>query len=159
MSDGIRVNGNAYSWGSLVFKLDGELYRGFRSVSYSEKRERAKYWGMGRAHAPMARTSGKYTPDPVKVAGKIGSVQKLREALAARAPDGKSYGNVEFQGLLQYIEYDETEITVEFDRLVWISNSAGHEEAAEALTEEFELDTMLIRRNGLTLYDATDGEP
>lgn len=159
MADAQRINNNQYSWSSIIFKLNGERFTGFTSITFGDKRERVKSYGMGRHHAPRGRSAGKYTVDPVKVVGAKSSVQALRAALAAAAPDGKSYGNVEFQGLVQYIEADETEMTVELDRLVWASNSTGDEEAPDPLKEEFELDCMLIRRNGLTLFDGTGGQP
>lgn len=159
MADSIRVNGATYSWGSIKFKLAGELYIGFHSIAYSDKRERVKQYGMGRHHAPRGRSAGKYSVDPVKVTGDKGSVQALREALAALASDGISYGNVEFSGLVQYIESDQRELTVELDRLTWIANTASDEEAPDPLKEDFELDCMLIKRNGLTLFDASEGMP
>lgn len=159
MADQTRINGTQYSWSSIVFKLDGERFTGFTGISFGDKRERVKAYGMGRHHAPRGRSAGKYTVEPVKVTGWKSSVQALREALAKRAPDGVSYGNVEFQGLVQYIEADESEMTVELDRLVWSSNTTSDEEAPDPLKEEFELDCMLIRRNGLSLFDGTEGQP
>lgn len=159
MSDAIRVNRNQHSWGSITFKLNGERYTGFTAVSFADKRTRVKAYGMGRHHAPRGRSRGKYETDPVKVTGWKGSVQLLREGLARLSADGKSYGDVEFQGLVQYIEADDTEITVELDRLVWMSNTSSDEESADPLKEDFELDVMLIRRNGLVLFDGSEGQP
>jgi hypothetical protein len=159
MADQIRVNGNQISWGSIIFKLDSERFTGFTAISYSDKRERVKAYGMGRHHAPRGRSRGKYTVEPVKITGWTASVQALREGLARRAADGVSYGDVEFQGLVQYIEATEQDITVELDRLVWLTNTTSNEEAPDPLKEEFELDCMLIRRNGLVLFDQTEGSP
>jgi hypothetical protein len=159
MADSIRVNNNTYSWGSIIFKLGDDRWYGFTSIAYGDKRERVKAYGMGRHHAPRGRSAGKYSVDPVKVTGWKDSVQALRDALAAKSADGTSYGNVEFQGLIQYIEPDGREFTVELDRLVWSANTAGDEEAPDSLKEDFELDCMLIRRNGLTLFDGTEGQP
>lgn len=159
MGDKIRVNGNQYSYGSIVFKLGDEQFTGFTAIQYGDKRTREKAYGMGRHHAPRGRSRGKYEPEPVKVTGYTSSVQALRAGLAKRAADGKSYGNVEFQGCVQYIEDDEGEYTVELDRLVWASNSTSDDEGSDLDKEDIELDVMLIRRNGLVLYDATNGEP
>lgn len=159
MADDIRVNGNLKSWGSLQFRVAGERIYGFTNVTFADKRERVKGYSMARHHAPYGRSAGKYSTDPVKVTGWADSVQALREAIAAQSADGLSYGNVLFQGLLQYIEPDESEITVEFDRLVWTGNSATVEEAPDPLKEDFELDVMFIRRNGLVLFDGSEGMP
>lgn len=91
MSDEIRVNGNVHSWGSIILK-------------YGDARERAKVYGMGRHHAPRGRTRGKYTVEPVTLRGPKGTVQQLRALLAQQAPDGVSYGDVEFQIVVQYTE-------------------------------------------------------
>jgi len=159
MSDAIRVNNNQHSWGSITFKLNGERYTGFTAISFGDKRTRVKAYGMGRHHAPRGRSKGKYETDPVKVTGWKSSVHALRVALAKVSLDGKSYGDVEFQGLVQYIERDDTEITVELDRLVWMSNTTSDEESPDPLKEDFELDVMLIRRNDLVLFDASEGQP
>jgi hypothetical protein len=159
MSDAIRVNGNQHSWGSIKLKLDSDLFTGFTSIGFADKRERVKAYGMGRHQAPRGRSRGKYTVEPVKLVGWKGSIAIFRAALASRSDDGISYGNVEFQIVVQYIEYDEQPITVEIDRVVWTGNSTSDEESADNLKEEIELDAMLIRRNGLTLFDSTEGSP
>lgn len=154
MSDALLVNGNAYSWGSLIAKLDDERYHGFDSISFGDKRERAKGYGMGRHHAPRSRSRGKYTVEPVKLRGPVSTVAALREALARRAPDQRSYGSVEFQIVLQYFELDEAPLTVEIDGCVWVASTVSHEESIEVLKEEIECDAMLIRRNELTLFES-----
>lgn len=162
MADPIRVNGNQLSWGSITVKVDdGERFYGFTSIAFSDKRERVKAYGMGRDHAPRGRSSGKYTVENVKIVGWKESINELRNGLAKRAPDGKSYGDVPFQVTVQYFEPGaagaETEpITVEIDRCVWASNSTSDEESADPLKEEIELDAMAIRRNKLTLYNSSE---
>lgn len=159
MADPIRVNGNMHSWGSIVVKFDGDSYTGFTSISYADKRERVKGYGMGRHHAPRGRSSGKYTVENPKLGGPTASCQALRAALAAKSADGVSYGNSEFLVVVQYVEYDEAPMHVEIDRCVLVGNSASHDESPDPLKEELELDAMAIRRNGLTLFDSTEGAP
>lgn len=158
MADTLHVNGNQVSWGSLIFKLNNDIYRGFTAISFSDKRERVKAYGMGRHHAPRGRSSGKYTIEPLKVTGWKSSVQALRRDLAA-ASGGTGYGDIEFNGVLQYIEANDDDMVVEFERLVWMSNTTSDEESPDPLKEEFELDCMYIRRNQLVLFDASGGEP
>lgn len=159
MADDIRVNGNQISWGSIILKLDSERFTGFTSISFSDKRERVKAYGMTKHHAPRGRSRGKYTIEPVKLVGWKGSVAAFRAALALRANDQISYGDVEFQIVVQYVDTGELPLTVEIDRCVWTSNSSSDEESADPLKEEIEIDGMLIRRNGLVLFDATEGSP
>lgn len=152
MSDEVRVNGNLHSWGSIIFKIDDVKYHGFTSINYGDARERTKGHGMGRHGAARGRSRGKYTTEPVTVSAFKGTMQQVRKALAD-AGDGESFGDVEFQILVQYIESDDTEITVEIDRCVWVKDSSKNEEGADSLQDEAEFDCMLIRRNGLTLFD------
>ncbi len=159
MSDQIRVNGNQLSWGSIKVKLDGEVYFGFNSLSYGDKRERVKAYGMGKHQAPRGRSRGKYSTDPVKLGGPKASVQALREALAAKSADGVSYGDVEFEVIAQYFESAELGITVQCERCVIVANASTEEEGSDPLKEEIELDTMKIRRNGLVLFDESEGSP
>jgi hypothetical protein len=158
MADLIRVNGNQFSYGSIILKLDGDRYFGFTGVTFADKRERVKAYGMGRHQAPIGRSRGKYSVDPVKVVGWKGAIQRFRLALALKSSDQKSYGDVEFQAIVQYVESSDSSeiaINIELDRCVWSGNSASDEESADPLKEEIELDCMLIRRNGLVLFDNT----
>src|SRR5678815_4090934 len=159
MSDAIRVNNNQFSWGSIVVRVDGEPFFGFTALSYSDKRERVHAWGMGRHHAPRGRSRGKYTVENAKLTGWKSSVQALRDFLSAKSSDGKSYGDVVFQVVAQYVEFDELPCTVEIVDCVWAANSTSEEESADPLKEEFEIMPMLIRRNGATLFDSSGEGP
>lgn len=157
MADQIRVNNNQFSWGSIILKLNDDRFYGFTGITYADKRERVKGYGMGRHQAPRGRSRGKYTTDPVKLTGFKSSIAAFRAALAAQATDGKSYGDVEFEILVQYVETGEDPQDVEIERCVWTGNSTSEEEGADPLKEEIEIDCMLIRRNGATLFDDSEG--
>jgi hypothetical protein len=159
MADKIRVNGNQMSWGSLIFKVAGERYTGFTSVDFGDKLEVVLAYGMGKHQAPRARSRGKYVPDPLKVKGPSTTVQALRQKLADLSQSGTSYGTIEFNGTLQYSEADEDPLTVEFERCRFVANRAAHEEGAEVLQDEVEISVMKIRRNGLVLFDDSQGSP
>lgn len=159
MGDSIYVNGNQMSWGSIDLKVAGELFTGFTGITYADKRERVVAYGMGRHQAPRGRSRGKYTVDPVKLTGWKGSVTALREGLAALATGGLSYGDVEFLITLAYSELDEPPVIVEIGRCVWAGSSSSEDESAENLKEEIEISAMYIKRNGLTLYDTSQGAP
>ena len=159
MADPIRVNNNQLSWGSITLKLNGDLFTGFTSISYSDKRERVKAYGMGRHQAPRGRSRGKYTVEPVKLVGWKGSIAILRAALAAAAPGGRKYGDTEFQIVVLYSEPDDQNVEVELNRCVWTGESTADEEGSDPLKEEIEVDCMYIRRNGLVLFDDSEGAP
>lgn len=159
MADKVRIRGNVLSWGSIIVKVDGERFSGFTSLSYGDKRERTYQWGMGKHQAPRGRSRGKYTPEPVKLGGPKSTIADLRAALMARAADGISYGDVEFQIVAQYVESDETPVTVELERCVIVGNTSQEEESADPLKEEIEISCMKVIRNGGTLYDSSEGQP
>lgn len=159
MSDSIRVNGNIFSWGSIVLKVAGERFTGFNAITYGDSRERTKAYGMGRHHAPRGRTRGKYATDPVTLTGPKGTVQALRESLAKRAVDQASYGNVEFEVAVQFIDTGEVPQLVQLERCVITKDSSDASEVTDPLVDTIEIDTMLIRRNGLTLFDSEQGSP
>jgi hypothetical protein len=161
MSDQIRVNGNIMSWGSIRVKAAGEIFYGFTSISYGDKRERVHVYGQGRHHGPRGRTAGKYSTDPGKLGGPTSTIAALRKRLAELATDRKSYGSVSFQVIVQYVEEGSSEepLTVELDRTVLDANTASHSESADPTTEEVSINYMLIYRNGLTLFDQSQGVP
>lgn len=159
MADLYRINNNIFSWASIILKANDERFHGFTSLSYGDKRERVKQYGMARHHAPRGRTHGKYTIEPVKLGGPKSTIQALRDSLARLAPDQRSYGDVEFQIHCEYVETGELGISVVIERCVIVGNSTSEDESPDPLKEEIEIDAMLIRRNGLTLFDAMDGQP
>lgn len=153
MSDDIRVNGNQHSWGSITLKIGEERFTGITSVSYGDARERVKAYGMGRAQAPRGRSRGKYTTDPVVITCHKSTAQIIRQKLADEG-GGDSYGDTEVQIVVEYFEQDDEPITVEIEDCVYVKSTSSEQEGADALTEDIEFDCMLIRRNGLTLFDA-----
>lgn len=158
MSDPISVNGNMFSWGSIVVKVASEVIVGFKSVAYGDARERVKGYGLGRHHAPLGRTRGKYTIENGKLGGHVHAVQHLRDRLA-QSGGGKGYGDVEFQVVIGFFEDDLTDVTIELNRCVIAKNSSSYEESPDPMMEEIELDIMSIRRNGLALFDESQGAP
>jgi hypothetical protein len=158
MSDHIRVNGNQVSWGSIVMKAGGQLYTGFTSISYADKRERVMAYGMGRHQAPRGRSRGKYTVEPVKLTGWKASVATLRKALSALSLTG-SFGDAEFEIVVTYSELDEPPMLVQLERCVITGLSSSEEENPDPLKEEIEISCMKIYRDSQTLFDGSVGVP
>lgn len=159
MSDNQRINGSMYGWSDVYFKVDGERYFGIKSIAYGDSRERGKAYGMGRHYAPRGRTAGKYQVDPVTVSMEKDSARIFRAALAANASDGKSFGSVQFQIVVQYVDDDGNAITDEIQDCVWAKTAGSAEEGPDALYEELEFDAMRIVWNGTSLYDQTEVAP
>jgi hypothetical protein len=152
VSDEIRINGIAHSWGSVKFKIAGERYYGISSISYSDKLETTFGYGMGKSHKPRAQSRGKYSAEQVVIKAQSSTAQAIRDALAQRG-GGDSYGTVVVQMTLQYVEQNDTPITVDFEDCRLVEVGSSNEEGADVLTEELKFSTFGIRRNGKTLYD------
>lgn len=155
--DTFRVNGNIVSWPDVVTKIDGKRINGITGLTYGDKRERVKAYGQGRHYKPRGRTRGKYAPDNVKVTLHKDSARSLRAQLAAKSTDGVSYGNVEFELSIQYVADNGDPIHLQFQRCTIVSDSSSEDENPDPLKDELELDTMGILRNGLTLFDSSQG--
>jgi hypothetical protein len=152
----VSVNGIAHSWESVKLTFDGDIFNQFSSIDFDDKLESAFAYGTGKAHGPIARSGGKYTPGVVKLTALKGAIQLFREWVAAKSSTGKTYGNVIFQGVLQYLAEDDVPIKIEFRDLKWSTNTSGDKEGADPLTDSCELQPMRILRNGIALYDNGD---
>lgn len=156
--DKLRVNGNAVSWGSVIFKINGERIQGCVSITYGDKRERTRAAGMGKHHAPGRKSRGKYTTEPVKIKVFKSTGEAIRQHLADEAGTD-SYGDTEFETVLQFVEADETPMLVEIHRCTYDGDNGSAEENPDPLYDEIEIGCMSIVRNGKTLFDTADGRP
>lgn len=155
--NGLNVNGDDFSWGSIVIKLGNEVFDAFTKVSYSDKRTRSKGYGGGKHHAPTKRSKGKYEVEPAKITGYKKEFARMRNVLAALSPDGTSYGDVEFPIIIQFEEDDGTVHQVQLRRAVWFEDGSSHDEGPDLLLEEVSFDIMGIIRDGKTLYSSDGG--
>jgi len=151
MADVRKINGNRYSWGSISVKLNGDRLYGYTDLSFSSKRTRELLYGMGQDHAPIGRTRGKFEPGDVKLTGYSGSVQNLLDSLTAAAGTGEGPGDVVFEIVCQYIETDETEITVNLTGCVIVEESSSHSEGTEGMKTEITIQPINVLRNGKSL--------
>lgn len=155
----VRINGNTYDWGSITIKCNGEVYSRITAITYSHKRERSKEYGTGKHRAPRGRSRGKYTVENPTVTIAKSELERLRTDLAAVAPGGASYGDIEFDVVVQFVEADETPITDTIHDCVVAGEDSAHDEGStDTLSETLTLDAMWIDRNGRTLFDNSDGE-
>ena len=155
MSDEVRINGVQHSWASTILKIDGKPWHGIKAIGYSHKRTRTKSYGMGRAHAPRGRTSGKYEVEPLTITMETATARLLRDEMAQKAGTS-SYGDAVFQVVLQYTEGNST-ITDELVDCAFESEGAKPEESPDPLYEEVTFDFMRLIRNGKTLHAPPTG--
>lgn len=156
MSDQIRVNGNLIGWPSCVLKIDGERWYGITAINWDESLETAKGYGMGRHHAPIAETPGKYVPGNLKLRMYEHTAIQLRKSLASKSPDKRSVGRVRVPVFFQCAEGEFTS-TVEFKKARVVKMTPGVEEGPEGMIEEWELSNLGIVTDDTTLYDSSEG--
>jgi hypothetical protein len=154
-----RVNGNVTSYGSCYFKLRDKRYYGVVECTYAEKRERVEVAGAVRSQAPGYKSAGEYKCEVSKVKMLKHSAAALRADLALAAEDGISYGNVEFQGVYQFIEEGLDPQKVELHRITWQDTSSSAATGPDPLYDEINLKPMFLVINGKCLFDATEGMP
>ena len=155
MSDQKRVNGNLYSKASCTLKVAGEIFEGWDAVEFGDKRERAYAFGAGKHGGPRGKTKGRYTPDLLVVTFQTDSAAACRTSLAAKAPDGVSYGEA---SVLITLTIDEPGLGVqllEFEDCTLAEDSASVEDSAEHVAEKLSFMPMRVRRNGNSLFDQT----
>jgi hypothetical protein len=152
-SDEARVNGNVVSWSSIVWKIDGVRYYGFTQIGWDESRERALAYGQNRAHKPIGRSAGKYTPSPVKITVHAHTAKKIKQQFA-EADGSNSFGNAGLPMTLGIAEGQRSGL-FEFEDCAFVKSTPAFEEKVEGQMEEIELSTMGIVTDGLTLYDST----
>jgi hypothetical protein len=140
------VNGSLFSFSSVEWKLAGLIFRGFKSIDFSRKRDRPKVWGN--------------SPDPLgKVVGKndydAGGELYLAEFLAFVSKLGPGYGD-------QFFSCYVTVKQAGFGTAQWVINGCTLDEATASFAEgtdplamKFALNPLKILTviNGVTLDD------
>jgi hypothetical protein len=154
MSDRERINGNTYSWSSTEFHIGDDRITGVKSIEYGDSRERALAYGMNRSHAPIGRSAGKYTPDPVKVTVLKSTADAIRASLARQAGTGGP-GNAESTIVVQYTEDDLGSVVDIIRRCTLTKQASKVEENPDPLYEDMEFQCLTIDWNSGTLYDST----
>lgn len=154
--DSLRVNGHVVSWADHILKINGVRWFGITGIEYGQKRERSYAHGMSKAHAPIGKTAGKYTPEPLKLTMWARTEIALRRYLMTLAEDSASYGNVSIPIFLQISNGPSDICTVEFVACTIASESASDDESPDAnkRTIEFAPDFLVI--DGGMLFDNTE---
>lgn len=158
MADKVRIQGNQYDFGSTSLKLADEPIYGYVSLSWTEKRERQKGYGAGKSRTPRGKSRGRYTTEPAKLVVWRDTWTEIKKMLAAKSSDGKSYGNVEFPMVLQYVEDESNQdpITVVFYECTIEGASNSTEEEGGNDKVEVTVAYQRVVENDLTLYDSAE---
>lgn len=149
-ADDIRINGFTHSWASTKVTIDSEQYAGLSKISWDHAIEEGTVRGQG--GAPLGRTRGQYAPGTVAVTLRKSSALELKKRLAAKSPDGKTFGSVTFPIVVQYLEPDDTPITVELNRCRVLKSTTANEQGPDATADELEISCLEVVENGVRLF-------
>lgn len=149
-ADDIRINGFTHSWASTKATLDGEQYAGLSKINWEHSIEESLVRGQG--GKPLGRTRGQYVPGAVTLTLRKASALELKKRLAQKSADGKTFGAVTFPIVVQYLEPDDTAITVELNNCRILKTSTANEQGPDATAEEIEISCLEIVENGVRLY-------
>lgn len=156
----ISVNGNSPSWGYLELKIGSERFYGWTGITFGHKLTEVLGYSSGRHHAPTHRSAGKYEVEVLKITNYVKSTRALRAYLASLSESGTSYGSVEWEATLTTVlpgEDDPSEVG--FHRVRYLTEASNFEEGPELLKEDIECQPMWIDKDGLVLFDDSQGRP
>jgi hypothetical protein len=151
MPDVVRVNDATFAWQSTRTKFDGELFESVTAFSYDNKLETSVIHGQLRSGAPIARTSGKWTPPEVKVTMLAESADALCATMAIKSGQG-SYGAYRFNTVFQAFEIGLPPMNLFIGRCRIIGVSKSFQEGPDGLKKDITLAPMSIVENGFTIY-------
>ncbi len=151
MPDVVRVNDKTFSYQSTRTKIDGELFEGISAMSFDEKLETAYVYGQRRSGAPIAQTSGKYTPPELKVTFLEESANALIATLSARSLDA-SYGGVPFVLAFQGFEVGLPPFLLVAGSCRITGHSGSYQDGADGLKKDLIIKPLTFAINGVTLY-------
>jgi hypothetical protein len=152
----VKINGRRFSHASLEAKLDGDVYRGFKSINWKQSMKPTKVMADG--PMPVGRTLGEYEAE-ADCEMLLQNATALRKSLAAKAEDGISYGLVEFDILCYFSEGASDPVhEVKLVGCRWESEDNSTAQGPDALVEKIGLSVMWIEKDGLRLYAPPDGD-
>lgn len=149
-ADDIRINGFTHGWASTKTTLDGEQYVGITKIAWDHAIEEGIVKGQG--GKPLGRTRGEYVPGTITITMRKSSAAKLKENLAKKSSDGQTFGTVVFPIVVQYLEPDDTPITVEINDCRILKPSTSNEKSPDPTMEDLEISCLEIVENGKRLF-------
>jgi hypothetical protein len=158
MADKVRINGNLYDYSSTNLKIGDEQIYGYMSVGWGQKRERKLGFGSGRSGEPQGISRGKVAREALKLKLRRDTATQVKKLFAAESADGESYGDRPLPIILQYVEPNSNQdsVQVEFVESYWTNetNSSEIDGDPDAVEVEFTMIRIVETVNGkkLRLY-------
>lgn len=151
----IRINGNTYSFNSVIAEFAGEPTESFSSLSWEHERTRGKGWGARRSGGPLVRTSGKY--EVKNLSAKFYADWWRQFKIVTLGPLGAgSYGDPVFPISVQLVEEVPSLIGADVNTAMFVdctiqNEKEAYDEGTDALMTEVSFDCMQAIIDGLRL--------
>lgn len=136
----MNINGNEYSWASVLGRFMGEKISGIKAVKYSDEIE-GRDPVYGASVIPKGRTRGRYKVGDCSVTMYLSDFKRLISRL------GNGYGEVEGEIVIQFREGSDFHEHV-LERVRLSGSDHSNEEGTDASEVEISLSVMRIRRDG-----------
>lgn len=136
------VNGVRHSFASIELKLDGQVFIGFKSISYSRKRDRGIV--HGNHPDPIGKTRGKNTYE-----GSCELYLAEWQFFVTGVLGGAGYGDRFFDVLVTYSENGFDTIQDVIKGCTMDSTEGEGSEGTDALTRKVDLKPLKILFNGV----------
>ena len=163
MSDFIRIGGIQYNWNSTMTRIDGQPWRGFTSIDWSQKLDVETVYAQTQDGAPIGGTSGQYAVDSFTVKMLWEYWEQLKTYLALTAPGVPpgnrglvgSYGlsTVTFQlSATEPLQLGAVPIMLTASPMRFVAEKGNPAKGNAGLEIEIGCWAQQLEINGLTLY-------
>lgn len=156
--DRARLQGTILSGRSVGVNVYGVgVYDGWMGMGYSEKRERKLVQGSRRDLTPIGITAGVFVPGALTLRFALQTAMMIKEGLAAKDPNGTSYGDVAFALTMSASEPNTPNapnLLYTYANAIITGVKGDLKNDAEDVIEEFELIYVRSNQNGLTLFSS-----
>jgi hypothetical protein len=134
------INGSLYSYSSIEWKLAGLIFRGFKSIDFSRKRDRPKVYGN--SPDPLGKVVGR---NEYEASGEL----YLAEFNNFVSQLGSGYGDVYFQSYITFQQQNFPTTQVQIIGCTLDEVTASFTAGTDALSMKFSLNPLKILWNGV----------
>ena len=134
------INGSGYSYSSIEWNLNGLIFRGFKSIDFSRKRDRPKVYGN--SPDPLFKVVGKNEYD---ASGEL-YLAEFNNFVTALGP---GYGDAYFISTVTFAQNGFPATQVQIIGCTLDEVTASFSEGTDALSMKFALNPMKILWNGV----------
>lgn len=150
--DRIRFNDAPYSWHSSLFKVDNAPVSGIVGVNYEQRLDVTLIASGQQDAKPLGMSAGAYSVPGFTIRALRSSAAAIVAAIAAKSPDGRSYGVPFFNFIAQVSEAGQTPITASAAECRIVGKRDVFDESVDELVTEFTIAALRLTENGVRLW-------